>query len=119
MNYAWNFLTCGQDEKRNQMPTLNWHKREEAVRAATRAPYRLLEPVAELSCNDADSKNLLIQGDKGEHLVEHEQQKKNIGERWEERSGGKARFLWAVKKDEHGRDVHRQLRDKLAKALDK
>jgi len=45
------------------MPTLNWHKREEAVRAATRAPYRLLEPVAELSYGDAASENLLIQGD--------------------------------------------------------
>ncbi len=45
------------------MPTLNWHKREEAVRAATRASYRLLEPVAELSDGDADSENLLIQGD--------------------------------------------------------
>jgi hypothetical protein len=45
------------------MPTLNWHKREEAVRAATRAPYRLLEPVAELSYGDPDSENLLIQGD--------------------------------------------------------
>jgi adenine-specific DNA-methyltransferase len=45
------------------MPTLNWHKREEAVRAATRAPYRLLEPVAELSYGDADTENLLIQGD--------------------------------------------------------
>ena len=45
------------------MPALNWHKREEAVRAATRAPYRLLEPVAELSYGDADSENLLIQGD--------------------------------------------------------
>jgi type III restriction enzyme len=53
---------------------------------------------------------------KGEHLVEHERQKKNIGERWEETSGGKALFLWAVKKDEHGRDVHRQLQDKLAKS---
>ena len=46
------------------MPTLNWHKREDAVRAATRAPYRLLEPVAELSYGDADSENLLIQGGK-------------------------------------------------------
>src|ERR1035441_7016643 len=45
------------------MPTLNWHKREEAVRTAMRAPYRLLEPVAELSYGDADSENLLIQGD--------------------------------------------------------
>ena len=63
MNCAWYFLTCGHDEKRNQIPTLNWHKREEAVRAATRAPYRLLEPVVELSYGDADSENLLIQGD--------------------------------------------------------
>jgi hypothetical protein len=61
LNWAWDFLRCGQDEKRNQMPTLNWHKREEAGRAATRAPYRLLEPVAELSYGEADSENLLIQ----------------------------------------------------------
>ena len=50
----------------------------------------------------------------GEHLIEHEQQKKNIGERWEETRGGKVLFLWAVKKDEQGRDVRRQLQDKLA-----
>ena len=31
-------------------------------------------------------------------------------------SGGKALFLWTVKKDEQGRDVHRQLQDKLAKS---
>src|ERR1035441_1404841 len=63
LNCCWDFLICAHDEKRNQMPTLNWHKREEAVRAAARAPYRLLEPVAELSYGDADSENLLIQGD--------------------------------------------------------
>ncbi|MCG3148296.1 MAG: hypothetical protein PCFJNLEI_01739 [Verrucomicrobiae bacterium] len=45
------------------MPTLHWHKREEAVRAATRAPYRLLEALPELSYGDAASENLLIQGD--------------------------------------------------------
>src|ERR1035437_4603780 len=45
------------------MPTLNWLKREEAVRAATRAPYRLLESAAELSYGAAESENLLIQGD--------------------------------------------------------
>jgi hypothetical protein len=49
-------------------------------------------------------------------VIEHEQQKKNIGERWAETSCGKALFFWAVKKDEHGRDVHRQLQDKLAKS---
>ena len=53
---------------------------------------------------------------KGEHLIEHEQQKKNIGERWEEKSKREALFLCAVKKDKHGRNVHRQLQDKLAKA---
>jgi hypothetical protein len=63
LNCAEDFLTSAHDETRNLMPTLNWHKRDEAVRAATRAPYRLLEPVAELSSGDADSENLLIQGD--------------------------------------------------------
>jgi type III restriction enzyme len=62
-----------------------------------------------------DGRVLLVEY-KGKHLVEHEQHKKNIGERWEEKSGGKALFLWAVKKDEHGRDVHRQLDDKLGKS---
>src|ERR1017187_483461 len=63
-----------------------------------------------------DGRALIVEY-KGEHLVAHEQQKKNIGERWEETSGGKALFLWAVKKDEHGRDVHRQLRDKLSQSM--
>jgi type III restriction enzyme len=67
--------------------------------------------VAEL--NDG---RVLLAEYKGEHLIEHEQQKKNIGERWEETSHGEALFFWAVKKDEHGRDVHRQLQDKLAKS---
>jgi hypothetical protein len=88
----------------------------QSVRPAARAPYRLLELVADLSYGDAESENLLIEEDKGEHLIEHEQQKKNIGERWAETSGGQALFFWAVKKDEHGRDVHRQLQDKLAKS---
>jgi adenine-specific DNA-methyltransferase len=54
-------LTSGHDEKQNQTPALNWQKREEAVRVAARGPYRLLEPVAELSYGDADGENLLIQ----------------------------------------------------------
>jgi hypothetical protein len=62
-----------------------------------------------------DGRVLLVEN-KGEHLVEHEQQKKNIGERCEEKSGGKALFLWAVKKDEHGRNAYRQLQDKLAES---
>jgi type III restriction enzyme len=58
---------------------------------------------------------LLVVEYKGEHLIEHEQPKKNIGERWESKSGGKALFLWAVKKDAQGRDVPRQLQDKVKK----
>jgi len=61
-----------------------------------------------------DGRMLLVEY-KGEHLIEHEQAKKNIGERWEERSGGKAIFLWAVKKDKASRDIHKQIEDKIGK----
>jgi len=53
--------------------------------------------------------------DKGEHLIEHEQEKKNIGELWESKSEGKALFLWAVRKNEAGHDVRRQIEDKIGK----
>jgi hypothetical protein len=43
------------------MPTLSWHRREDALQAAKRAEYRLLEPVVELSHGEATSENLLIQ----------------------------------------------------------
>ncbi len=45
------------------MPTLQWLGRDEAVLAADKAPFRLLEHVADLSAGDADFGNLLIQGD--------------------------------------------------------
>jgi len=64
---------------------------------------------------ELDDGRMLVVEYKGEHLIEHEQQKKNIGERWESKSGGKALFLWAVKKDAQGRDVPRQLQDKVKK----
>jgi len=50
---------------------------------------------------------------KGEHLVDASQEKKNIGELWEEKSGGKALFLMAVKRDEKGRSVYKQIEDKI------
>jgi hypothetical protein len=37
-------------------------------------------------------------------------------ERWEEKRGSRALFFWAVKKDQHGWDVHRQLQDKLGQS---
>ncbi len=45
------------------MPLLDWLNKEEAVRAAQQVPYRLLEPVPELSYGDKSSSNMLIQGD--------------------------------------------------------
>lgn len=64
---------------------------------------------------ELDDGRIMVVEYKGEHLIEFEQEKKNIGELWESKSGGKALFLWAVKKDEAGRDVYRQVEDKIAK----
>jgi type III restriction enzyme len=50
---------------------------------------------------------------KGAHLVADSQEKQNIGGRWEDKSKGKALFLLAVKKDEKGRDVRRQIEEKM------
>jgi adenine-specific DNA-methyltransferase len=45
------------------MPTLIWLTREQDLKAAQHAPYRLLEAVPELSAGDSDTQNMLIQGD--------------------------------------------------------
>ena len=50
------------------MPTLHWLTRDEDVGAASRAPYRLLEEAPELSAGEADTGNMLIQGDNLEAL---------------------------------------------------
>jgi len=64
---------------------------------------------------ELDDGRIVVVEYKGEHLIEYEQEKKNIGELWESKSGGKALFLWAVKRDEAGRDVHRQIEDKIGR----
>jgi adenine-specific DNA-methyltransferase len=50
------------------MPILHWLTRDEDIRAASAAPYRLLEEVADLGYGDRDSGNMLIQGDNLEAL---------------------------------------------------
>ena len=50
------------------MPTLNWLTRDEDIRAAGKAPYRLLEEAPTLSAGDPDASNMLIQGDNLEAL---------------------------------------------------
>jgi type III restriction enzyme len=46
------------------------------------------------------------------HLFEGAQEKKNIGELWEENSNGRALFLMAVKSDAQRQDVYKQIEDK-------
>lgn len=50
------------------MPILNWLKKNQAVTAAKKTTYRLLEEVPDLSFGDKESGNLLIQGDNLEAL---------------------------------------------------
>ena len=45
------------------MPTLNWIGKEAVVKHHQDVPFRLLEPVPELSCGDGASGNLIVQGD--------------------------------------------------------
>jgi len=50
------------------MPILHWLNKEDAVTAAKRSAYRLLEEVPSLSYGDPDNENLLVQGDNLEAL---------------------------------------------------
>ncbi|HDS1220728.1 TPA: site-specific DNA-methyltransferase [Stenotrophomonas maltophilia] len=45
------------------MPLLNWSNRDEDLTRSALTPYRLLEPVASLSYGEAESPNMLIEGD--------------------------------------------------------
>lgn len=45
------------------MPTLDWIGKKAVVKHHKEVPYRLLEPVAELSHGDPNSGNLIVQGD--------------------------------------------------------
>lgn len=45
------------------MPTLNWIGKEAVVKHHKEVPFRLLEPVPELTCGPADAGNLIVQGD--------------------------------------------------------
>ncbi len=50
------------------MPILHWLTRDEDIRCAKQAPYRLLQEIPELSAGDANAGNMLIQGDNLEAL---------------------------------------------------
>ena len=50
------------------MPWLEWHKRDDDLKATAKTPYRLLQPIQSLSYGDIDAPNMLIQGDNLEAL---------------------------------------------------
>ena len=50
------------------MPWLEWHKRDDDLKATAKTPYRLLQPIQSLSHGDEDTPNMLIQGDNLEAL---------------------------------------------------
>jgi len=43
-------------------------------------------------------------------------EKRQVGRQWEKSSGGRCLFLMAVEKDDLGRDVARQIADKIERA---
>jgi len=45
------------------MPWLEWHNRNDDLKATAKTPYHLLQPVQSLSYGEADAVNMLIQGD--------------------------------------------------------
>lgn len=50
------------------MPWLEWHNRDDDLKATAKTPYRLLQPIQSLSYGDEDAPNMLIQGDNLEAL---------------------------------------------------
>ena len=45
------------------MPWLEWHNRNDDLKATAKTPYRLLQPIQSLSYGAPDAPNMLIQGD--------------------------------------------------------
>ena len=124
------------------MPTLDWLTRRDDEQTAGRVPYRLLEPVAELSAGDPAAENMLIHDDNLDTLkallpfyagrvkciyllvVEYKggliaqmadtAEKRLIGEKWEKKSAGRGLFLIVEKRDPLGRGVYEQLQAKIS-----
>ena len=84
------------------MPTLDWLTRVADEQAAGRVPYRLLEPVAELSAGDPAAENMLIHGDNLDAL------KALLPS-----CAGRGLFLIAENRDRLGRSVYEPLQAKI------
>ena len=99
------------------MPILHWLNDEEARKTSSRVPYRLQRSNGHFFYPDFvallnDGRIFVIEY-KGAIYVDASQEKKNIGELWEEKSNKKALLLLAVMKDEKGRDVRKQIEEKI------
>lgn len=77
----------------------------------TSSDYFYPDFVAELT----DGRILVVEY-KGEPYKTNDdsREKQQVGHQWEKSSGGRCKFLFAVEKDDQGRDVFKQIEDKLA-----
>lgn len=80
------------------MPTLDWIGKDAVVKHHKDVPYRLLEPVAGLSCGDTKSDNLAVEY-KGANQRAAIEDDRLIGGLWEELSDGRCRFVMTTEKD--------------------
>jgi type III restriction enzyme len=86
------------------MPLLHWLTREEDIHRAADRFYPDFVAGLQDGC-------ILVIEYKGEHLADTQdtKEKRNIGQLWAEKSGGKGLFLMAEKRDAQGRDTRAQI----------
>lgn len=104
---------CAQEIDRNMAVhcwVRNLPRRDNSFRLPTSTDYFYPDFVALL-----DNERILVIEYKGKPYETNDDSKEkiNIGELWEKESKGKGLFLFAVKRDAKGRDVYRQIEDKI------
>ncbi len=107
-------LECAQAIDRNMAVRCwvrNLSKSENSFRLPTSTDYFYPDFVALL-----DDGRILVVEYKGKPYETNDDSKEkiNIGELWEAKSNGKGLFLFAVRRDGKGRDVYRQIEDKIS-----
>ena len=105
------------------MPTLDWLDRDAAFRVAHGVPTRVLRPHPAAPTvgtpppqgSELTDGRVFVAEYKGEHLrtAPREIVKRQVGERWAERSGGRAVFAMLFKQD-RGMNVAQQIDAALA-----